>query len=549
MTLTEYGYALRKRWLTILMLTILGAAGGFVVAESTSDLYRSTGSLLITSSRGDNTSELTQGSTFVQGTIPSYVVMATSDVVLQPVIDDLELHTTPGQLATIVTASSPLDTTIIEVSVINGSAKRAQLLASAVMSSLATQIPHVSPASDAGRPSVTVTTLKGAKVPKYPFEPNTRLSTAIGALLGLVVGIAYALGRRLFGDHISGSRDVAQLTDTPVLGQIMEAKRNSSLTGLILTDPLSPEAESVRALAANLNFLRIDGGLKSVVVTSAGQGEGKSTLALALGLVVAESGKRVLLIDADLRRPSIARSTRLEGSVGLTGVLLGDVMLSVAAEPWGDPNLTILTSGVIPPNPSQLLSSQSMRDLIAVSEEQYDLVVIDTGPLLSVSDAIWLSHSASGALLVAKWGRTTRRRFARALAALEGAEARVLGIVLSRKPRRGARRYEYATTAGAGAAGFGKARVVTMLPQAPPLPPGGKTTVASPAGVPDPAAAAPSPVQVPSSSDDTTAVGVRPSGGEPAAADASRLDPSSPSLDEEASTTPAPAAGHVPARK
>ena len=468
MSIVEYAYALRKRWLAIALLAILGAAGGYLSAYLSPDLYRSTGSVMIGSDRGDSTSELTQGSTFVQGTIPTYVVMATSDVVLDPVIRELDLDTTSAQLAALVSASTPLGTTIIEVSVSHGDPERAQEIAAAVLDSLGAVIPEVSPHSAEGKPSVTVTTIQQPNVPRFPYSPNTRLSTALGGLIGLVAGVVYALARRLFGDHISSPRDVEQLTEAPVLGQVLESKRGTTLPEVVLRDPLSPEAESVRALAANLNFLRIDGGLRSLVITSSDQGEGKSTIAIALGLVVAESAKRVLIIDADLRRPSVARVTGLEDGVGLTGVLLGDIALPEALEDWGVPGLYVLTSGPTPPNPSQLVSSDAMKELITTSESEFDLVIIDTGPTLSVSDAIWLSHATGGALVVARWGRTSRHHLSRALTALERAESRILGVVLTRNPRRGSSRYEYAAPAApAGEKPLPSAAPVDEAPEAP----------------------------------------------------------------------------------
>ena len=444
MTLAEYAHAVRKRWLTIAVLALLGALAGYLFAQFTPEQYRSTGSVLITSTRGDSTAELTQGSAFVRDTIPSFVVLATSDVVLRPVIDELQMETTPARLGSLVSASAPLDSAVIEIAVVHGSAARAQEITRAVMESFAAQVSAVSPHTSSGDPTVEAKTIQFASLSRWAFAPNTRLLTAGGALAGFALGVLYALARRLVGDHIGGPRDVAELTPIPVLGQVLETRRDTTLARVTLQDPLSPEVESVRALAANLHFLRVDGGLESVVITSSDQGEGKSTLALALALVVAESGKRVLLIDADLRRPSIARSTELEGAVGLTDVLLGDVSFEDAVTPWGDPNLTFLMAGPVPPNPAQLLSSQSMDDLIATAEREFDLVIIDSGPVLSVSDTIWLSHAGSGALLVVRWGHTSRRRLSRALTALQHAEATVLGVALVRKPRRGVTRYEYA---------------------------------------------------------------------------------------------------------
>lgn len=443
MTLTDYARSLRERWIAILALFLIGGVLGYLTAQLMPHQYKSEGSVLVSVNRGDSTLELTQGSTFVQAVMPSYVVMATSDVVLQPVIDDLNLGGTTSKLSQSVTASTPLNTAVIDITVVEGSASEAQRVAAAVMDSLSKAIPKASPHTAKGTSSVTATTIQNASLPVAPFAPSTRLYMMLGAIIGLAVGAVYAWLRRLFGDRISETRDVAELTTLPLLGQILETKRNVEPSRQILHDPLGPVAESVRALAANLNFLRVDGGLRSFVITSAEQGEGKSTLALSLSLVIAESGKRVLLIDADLRRPSIARNTQLEGSVGLTNVLLEDVELKDAVEQWGDPNLTVLTSGPIPPNPAQLLSSRSMADLVAATEREFDLVIIDSAPILGVSDTIWLSHAGSGALLVARRGRTSRRKLTQALVALEHAESTVLGVALTRAPRRGTGRYTY----------------------------------------------------------------------------------------------------------
>lgn len=444
MSLIEYGRGLRKRWVSIVLLVILGGVAGFLVAHATPDEYKSTGSVLVTSSYSESTSELNQGSAFVMSAMPSYVVLATSDTVLRRAIDEVGLNTTPARLRADVSAATPLGTSVIQVSGVRGSAAEARGITAAVMRSLVATLPKVSPHGAKGQSSITASVIQNATLPAGSFLPNTKLNVVVGALIGLLVAAAYALLRRVIGDPIKGPGDIAEITDSPVLGQVLESKREMALSRLLVHDPLSPEAESVRTLGTNLNFLRVDGGLRSVVITSPRADEGKSTLALGLAVIAAESGKRALLIDADLRRPSIARKTQLEAAVGLTDVLLGDVTLEDAVQPWTSGNVTILVAGSVPPNPSQLIGSAAMRELIEACENDYDLVVIDSGPVLSVSDTLVLSHLCGGALLIARRGRTTRRAFAQALTALHNADPKLIGTALTRVPARGgARRYHY----------------------------------------------------------------------------------------------------------
>lgn len=444
MSLTEYARALRKRWVSIVLLVVCGGIVGFLVAHATPSEYQSTGSVLVTSSYSESTAELNQGSAFVMSAMPSYVVLATSDTVLRPAIDELGLGTSPAQLRGDVSASTPLSTSVIEISGVQSSAAEAHAVTAAVIRSLLTTLPKASPHGAKGQPSVTGSIIQQATLPAGSFLPNTRLSVIVGAMIGLLVAVAYALLRRVIGDPIKGPRDIAEITDAPVLGQVLESRHGTALSRLLVHDPLSPEAESVRTLGTNLNFLRVDGGLRSVVVTSPRPDEGKSTLALGLAVIAGESGKRVLLIDADLHRPSIARKTQLEAAVGLTDVLLGDLTLEDALQPWGKGNVTVLVAGSIPPNPSQLISSDTMRNLVEACEKEFDLVVIDSGPVLNVSDTLLLSHMCGGALLIARRGRTTRRAFAQALIALHNADPKLIAAALTRVPPHGsARRYQY----------------------------------------------------------------------------------------------------------
>jgi len=184
-------------------------------------------------------------------------------------------------------------------------------------------------------------------------------------------------------------------------------------------------------VAAGLRFANVDGDTSVILVTSATSNEGKSSVALSTALILAEQGQRVLLIDADLRRGSIARMTGLEGGVGVTTILVGDIGFGDAIQHWGTSNLSVLASGTIPPNPGQLLTSDHLRELVKDARARFDVVVIDSPPVLAVSDPLWLAPVVDGILVVARHRFTKRQALRRTLDELESTRTRILGIVLN----------------------------------------------------------------------------------------------------------------------
>ncbi len=446
MTLLDYVVTLRRKFLAILVLGVLGATGAYSFAAATPSVYEASTSVLVTSELGSSGSDLVQGSTYVENLVSSYVLLARSEKVLQPVIDQLNLDASPRQLARVVSAESPLNTVLINVSVKGRDPKQAANLADAVTDSLARAVADVSPVVG-GKPAIRLTTTQSADVPRNPVEPNRYRWTALGALAGLLLGVGYALLRRTLGSAIADAADVARVTRVPVVGEIVEARKGMTLPASVLQDPSGIEAESLRGLAANLSFLGVDKGLRSLVMTSGSPGESKSSIAAATALVLAEAAKRVLLIDADMRAPSLHLLANLDNSIGLSTVLIGGHKLEVAAQPWGADGLHVLTSGPLVPNPGQLLSSDAMRSLIARAEESYDVVVVDSGPLLSVVDAVWLGHMVDGVLVVVRRGRTSTRTLLKTLDTLESANTPISGVVISRVARATRTEYVYSATA------------------------------------------------------------------------------------------------------
>lgn len=387
--------------------------------------------------------ELQQGNTFSQARVQSYVKTVGTPVVLRPVVESLGLQVTPSQLAKQVKASADLNTVLINISVVDNSPVQAAAVAQAVADSLIKAVDALEKPKTGGTSPVSLSIITPAEAPVAPSAPNTRLNLALGLAAGLALGLVTAILRATMDFRIRGEADLKLFSDAPLLGGIAYDQDAAKKPLLTQTPTQSPRAESFRQLRTNLQFANVSGRAKSVLLTSSLPGEGKSTTATNLAIALAQAGQSVCLIDADLRRPMVNEYLGLDRSAGLTTALVGNVDVNDLLQQWGNDNLFVLTSGQIPPNPSELLGSESMRQLLSRLEMVFDTVVIDAPPLLPVTDAAVLGQFVGGVLVVVGSQKTKRHDVERALAALHLVDANVLGIVLNQLPVKGPDAYAY----------------------------------------------------------------------------------------------------------
>jgi polysaccharide biosynthesis transport protein len=433
---------LRRRWATVVVGTLVGLSLGAAYTWTATVTYRAEASVFFSLTAGNSAADLVQGSTYAQNQVESFARLATTPAVLQPVVDDLRLDETVGELAGQIDAAVPVGTVIVAVGVTDESPRRSAQLANAVVASLTTVVEKIAPKDDDGKPTVLGTTVAPAETPTSAASPDVPLGLAAGLLGGLVAGFGLAWLRELLDTRIRDAEVLAEVTDRPLIGSVGAWSRSSGQV-IVARAPHSPQAESFRQLRTNLQFLRVadeasggrPAGAAVVAVTSSLAAEGKSTTASNLAVALAETGARVLLVDADLRRPSIATALGIEGSVGLTTVLSGQAEVADVVQEWGTNGLDVLASGPVPPNPAELLGSPAMHRLVQELRRTYDYVVVDTAPLLPVTDAAVLSRVVDGTILVADAGRVRRGQVAQALANLEQVSGRVLGVVLNRIQR------------------------------------------------------------------------------------------------------------------
>src|SRR3954468_21554693 len=349
---------------------------------------------------------------------------------------------TAGTLASKVNANAPVDTSLINISVTDPSPRQAQQLAQGVadsFSKLATQL-ETAP----GAPSnVKITVVRAAGVPGAPIKPRTKLNIALGALIGLAVGIGYSVLRDTIDTRIKSVDSLNESSGVSTLAAIAYDDAASEKPLIVQERPRAPRAEAFRQLRTNLQFIDVDNPPRSIVVTSSVPGEGKTTTACNLAITLSQAGVGTVLIEADLRRPRVGDYLGIETAVGLTDVLIGEVSLDDVIQPWGTTGkLSALPAGTIPPNPSELLGSRQMADLLQRLAKDR-LVIIDAPPLLPVTDAAVLTASASGAILVVRANSTRKEQVKHAVENLQGVGGRLFGTVYNMAPTKGPDAYGY----------------------------------------------------------------------------------------------------------
>ena len=291
----------------------------------------------------------------------------------------------------------------------------------------------------------TVTVVEPAVPPTHPVRPRVLMNTLLAMIIGGMIGLGAAFLIEYLDDTVKTPDDLARITPVSTLGIIAKSKYGDE--GLItLEDPRSPIAEAYRTVRTGIQFASIDKPIRTLVVTSAGPGEGKSTTAANLAVVIAQAGKKVVLIDADLRKPTQHKRWKLPNTVGLTGALLMDELsenLDYLLSPTQVENLWLLTSGQLPHNPSELLGSHKLQELTDYLLQKYDLLLFDSPPALAVTDPVVLGRNMDGVIVVVDAGSTREPALVHVLSEMEKVNANIIGIVLNRYRRGRSSGYYY----------------------------------------------------------------------------------------------------------
>ena len=442
MDFKQFLHVLRRRWMTIVALVAIGVGAAAVINWQMTPQYESRTRVFIglnIQSSADTAGALGLAIYRVQ----SYSDLADSAELMNQVISDLDLPVTPDELADQVSAEVVKDTTLIDVTVHDEDPKVAQSIARIHAQRLVEFLSDLETPNDSGSSGITARITDEATYNGDPVSPRTWLNLAVGLLIGLLIGIAAAVARHVLDRTVSSQENVQEVTDKPILASIGfdgSIKKHPLLTDL---GSFAPRTEAFRVLRTNLQFLDLDHQPRCLVISSALQGEGKTMTSTNLAIALAQTGRRTLLIDGDLRRPRVAGLLGLDAAVGLTTVLVGNTDVKDAVQVHDDSGLHFLASGAKPPNPTEILQSRVTHDLIRELCDSYDMVIIDGPPLLPVADASVLSTIADGVILVVQHGKTTREAVRDAITRLEQVGGRLFGIAVNMIPKRATGGYYY----------------------------------------------------------------------------------------------------------
>jgi capsular exopolysaccharide synthesis family protein len=425
---------LRRRWLALAVCVLAGLAGAAVLTARQQPQYESSARLFVNIPRAGSVAEQVQGVQLTVQLLQSYAQIATSRSAAERMAARLGNEYDAGTIQSKVRATPRAETLLIDVSAVDGDPRRAARIANVAAQVLIDTVGELERGKAA---PVTAQVIDEATPAASAFSPRRKLNLAVGGLLGVVVGTLLALALDALDRSVTTPAQAAEAFGTPVLGVTPRSRalHDSPVPG----DPLGPEAEAFRTLRTAVRFIEPDRPLRTILVTSAAAGEGKTTTAVNLAVALARSGERVVLVDADLRRARLAGALGLDAGVGLTGVLTRRVPLDEALQDWQE--ISVLTSGVLPPNPSEMLGSEAMAGVVESLAATYDAVVFDAPPVLPVTDSVVLATQVDGVLLVARHGGTQKAQAAEAHRRLHAVGANVAGCVLNAVPHSAAHGY------------------------------------------------------------------------------------------------------------
>ncbi|TCP58972.1 capsular exopolysaccharide synthesis family protein [Tumebacillus sp. BK434] len=433
MGLAEMGRVLRQRVLLIVLVTLLAVglagAGSFLVLEPE---YEATTTLLVQSKQTEKGIAYNDLLTD-QKLVTTYGEIFQSRMIAEAVIERLGLDLTEQELLENVRVRSSSESLLTAVTVTDHDPKQAVTIANAMAAVFMENLGRIMQVDN-------VSILDTAKLTSdvlEPVRPKPYLNMAVALVLGAMAGAGLALLLAFLNNTVQTEAEAEQLLQLPALGAIpfFEQKGSSGYRVVVRQDPRSAVAEAFRTLRTNIQYDEAGKHVKVLIVTSTLAGEGKSMVLANLAVTMAQAGKRVLLIDGDLRKPTLHHVFHLGGQIGLTevlceGVAPEEVILPSAAGP------DVIPAGAIPANPSELLGSPKLRGLLSDLRIRYDLVLIDSPPLLPVTDGQVLSTLCDGVLFVVRSGEVARDQLQQAKGLLERVGAQVIGAVLNGKQRK-----------------------------------------------------------------------------------------------------------------
>jgi succinoglycan biosynthesis transport protein ExoP len=439
--LIDYIRILRRRWALIVLVLIACVGGAVIATKLTTPVYQASARLIVNGSSSVSGIDEITSRQLADERATSFSQIVSTGPAVQAALSRAEAIGGPFSskgYPSVTTSASGTDP-FININVNDTDPRRAQ----AVANSIAVVLPEV--LKDLKQPTTSpneIVLLNPAPLPTSPISPKPLQNYLIGFALGLVLGAGAAFVLESLDRRLKDSDDVEAATGLTVLGVVPYDMPGEPTPAE--THPMSVRAEAYRKVRTNLAFVTESGAPKSIIITSAASSEGKTSLAVNLAIAGARSGQRVILVDADLRRPMVHTYLETPPHTGLVDVLAGTTALAEAIQYSHRGHVDVLVSGPVPSNPNELIGSETMLETIRLLEDDYDMVIIDTPPVLPVADALHLSVNVDAVVVVTRLGETTRDRLRRTKEALVNVHAVIVGVVPNGAIQREDSAYSYA---------------------------------------------------------------------------------------------------------
>ncbi|GGN59623.1 chromosome partitioning protein [Actinoplanes lobatus] len=379
----------------------------------------------------DNGVDAYPASLFNFNRLSTYAELLTSDEVVTPLAETPGVDMDTEQVRQAIAAEPLPDTVMMEVIVSDRDRDRAMLLLTHLTERFEWVVEELERPAPTKPTTVRVTVVSGPALDAAPVSPDVLNNLALALVAGLILGAIGVVGREVADRTVRTAKALEVLTSAPVLAQVPKDPGDP-----VVSRGASARTEALREIRTRVQCAAAAGSVKTLAVTSAVPGEGRSATACGLALLFAEAGQRVLIVEADLRRPRLAAFLGREEAAGLSTVLDGGAKLEQVLQPWGG-GLWLLAGGPAPPNPSELLSSSRMTELVDEARRRFDVVIFDCPPLLPVTDAGVIAARVDGTLLVVHAHRTTSAQVTAAVRTLHAVGATLLGCVLNMVARKG----------------------------------------------------------------------------------------------------------------
>ncbi len=403
-TVADYLNTIRKHVVTLIVTFVIVVAAGCIFTAISPVKYSTTTQLFTTSgssSSNANATEQNNANSYAMSQIKSYPALTTTQAVLQPVIEELHLQLDVSELAAQISAVNPTGTSWLNITVTGDDPQQVTEIANAVAVSLSNVV-EKSLYANGTQTTIKMSVVQPAQQPTSPSSPRWKFNIAVSVLLGIVLGVFMPLVKDKLAKTVQNEGEIAEYIDAPIIGRIVEDSLLDESKPVVINEPESFIAEDFRRVRTSLTFMPpVDGtNCRLLVITSAGPNEGKTTNAVNVAAALAENGAKVLLIDADLRHPSVANKLDIDGAAGLTHVLSGQASVKDVVQRYWRSNLHIMPAGPKPPNASTLLNSVIMAELLNNAMEQYDYVIIDTAPMIVANDAVIFVRKGGALVMV-----------------------------------------------------------------------------------------------------------------------------------------------------